>query len=319
MTIGIAVSGPMAGLAAFRALRAVEAVGRGAIGGFVSLVAVGADGNMVAAETQRGGCSALFGGGDPPRHIAKAGLAALMSSGPDRPEPLGQFTPADPSAGLVTGHRLPNMAGRGGVVPADAALRLLREGTDPQQAVQAALAADPETDAGLIVMDLGGRIALGNSAAVARRDDLGEALVSDEASGLQIGILHNSIFPHRALPMLAVSAAIDSVAPPDRCDGQAALLGVPLLRGPERSLALDADAAVESVTVTCDRWLGPGWEGSVVWRGDPVRQNGVEVGRVTREVYCVVRDGRIVGSRGGDRAGWRSNAGQEAAWNPARP
>ena len=37
MTIGIAVRGPGAGLAAFKALAAVEKIGRGAIGGFCLL------------------------------------------------------------------------------------------------------------------------------------------------------------------------------------------------------------------------------------------------------------------------------------------
>ena len=65
MTIGIAVTGPDAGLAAFEALRAVERVSRGAIGGFVSFVAIGAEGSLLRAQTQRGGTRTLFTRGFP--------------------------------------------------------------------------------------------------------------------------------------------------------------------------------------------------------------------------------------------------------------
>jgi hypothetical protein len=60
VTIGIAVRAPNAGQAAFEALRTVERVARGAIGGFVSFVAITADGRLLRAETQRGGTSTLF-------------------------------------------------------------------------------------------------------------------------------------------------------------------------------------------------------------------------------------------------------------------
>src|SRR3546814_12745762 len=71
MTIGIAVSGPLAGLAAFRALSAVERVGRGDIGGFASFVAISGAGGLLTADTQRGGTATLFGAkGTPPPAFA---------------------------------------------------------------------------------------------------------------------------------------------------------------------------------------------------------------------------------------------------------
>lgn len=307
MTIGIAVSGPSAGLAALRALGAVESVGRGAIGGFVSFVAIDAGGDLLFAETQNGGTGALFGGSSPRESLLSAPLAVLMASGPDRPEPLTQFTPADPRAGLVTGHRLPNMPGSNGVPPNIIALSKLQDGASPKQAVAAGLADDPEADAGLIAMDLSGRIALGNSDAVARRDDIGEALVEHNTSGLRIGVLHNSIFPRAALAQLAVSAAIDAVSPGDRVDGEALLTGVPLQRGETRSLVLGTDGAPEALVVTSTDWFGGRWEGSAVQRGDPVLRKGRIAGRITREVYCIVSDGKVIGGRGGERAGWRSS------------
>jgi hypothetical protein len=240
-----------------------------------------------------------------PERFAECRLAALMASGPDRPEPLIQFTPGDPRAGLVTGHRLPILPGPDGVPPNRIALTRLAEGATPEEAVAAGLAGNPEADAGLIAMDLDGRIALANSAAVQRRDDLGEALVHDEASGLRIGVLHNSIFPVSALAALAVSAASDAVSPPDRVDADAMLVGTPLAPGAERCLLLDRSGAALGVIVTEPEWFEGDWEGSPVQRGDPVLQEDRLVGRVTREVYGIVRDGRVVGGRGSERVGWR--------------
>lgn len=302
MTIGIAVSGPMAGLAALRALRAVECVGRGAIGGFVSFVVI-ADGKVLRAETQHGGSAALWGGADPPPVFAAAGLAGLMSSGPDRPEPLSAFAAADAEAGIVTGHRLPNMPDSGGTVPIEAALAGLRRGESPEASAEAALAGDPDGDAGLIAMDAAGRIALAETPAVASRDDRGGALVGEESNGLRMGVLHNSIFPGRALAALAVSAAMDAVAPEDAADAGAPLLGLRLRTGPR---ILEIDSAGRPLSLTAPAaWRKPSWEGSPVRRGDPVRRDGRDVGRVVSECFARAEDGVIVGARGPDLVTWR--------------
>jgi hypothetical protein len=77
MTVGIGIAGPRAGLAAWHALRAVEAVTRGMIGGFVSMAVLSANGEVLRAETQRRGSAGLFPGGDPPpARIAEAPAAA---------------------------------------------------------------------------------------------------------------------------------------------------------------------------------------------------------------------------------------------------
>src|SRR5690606_22937806 len=128
MTIGIAAHGPNAGLAVMRALAAVEAVGRGAIGGFVSFVALTEKGGAEWRSVQSGGSAALFGAGQHsmPSVLARARNAAVMSSGPNRPEPLCQFTPALEHVGLVTGHRMPNTIGVNGINLADEVLVLMR-------------------------------------------------------------------------------------------------------------------------------------------------------------------------------------------------
>ena len=101
MTIGIAAFGPKAGAGIIAGLGAVEKIGRGAIGGFVSLVVLTDDGRLLRASVQVGGSEALFSEELPPE-IAQAQCAGLISSGPNRPEPLSQFITAKIGVGIVT-------------------------------------------------------------------------------------------------------------------------------------------------------------------------------------------------------------------------
>lgn len=308
MTIGIAVTGRCAGLAAFEALRAVERVSRGAIGGFVSFVVIGAEGSLLRAETQRGGTRTLFTAGEttgvcPPPAFAEARYAALMSSGPDRPDPLAQFTPGDAKAGLVTGHRLPNMPGVDGTPLNQAVLRRLAGGSPPAQAVEAELARNPEADAGLIALNLDGAIHLANSAFVARRPDLGSALLQDRDSGGAVAVLHNAIHPHGGLAMLAACAALDRIGPLDRCDFEVELeAGLTLELADENCLHLDAGRRVERLTVTQQGWLGRHCQGAAVNFAAAVRRDGVLIGSTTSEPYCVAEDGRLLSISGQSRA-----------------
>ena len=306
MTIGIAVSGPGAAAAALAALAAVEAVGRGAIGGFVSLTAISGVGGLLTATTQRGGSAAVRASNPCGGALETARLVVLMSSGPDRPEPLTQFTPGDAQAGLVTGHRLPNMPAASGAPPNVTALRGMADGMTPERAIEAALSGDPDFDAGLIAMNLSGRIALANTPAVDSRDDLGAALVADAATGLAVGVLHNSIHPHRALADLAVAAAIDSISPSDRSDSEASVMGLAISDGaPGRRLVLDPRNGRPAGFIAADPvWRAGWWEGSPVRRGDPVVCGDTVVGRVCREAYCILSDGIVTGARGGDTVGW---------------
>src|SRR5437870_4273275 len=107
MTIGIAAHGSNAGLAVYKSLRAAERVGSGSIGGFATFAAITASGKLLRHATQRGGTSTLFldgeiTGTEPPSEVAAAPSAAVISSGPERPE-LEKLLTADPVAGLVTG------------------------------------------------------------------------------------------------------------------------------------------------------------------------------------------------------------------------
>ena len=307
MTIGIAAAGRRAGRAAFEALRAVEKVSRGAIGGFVSFVAISSEGTLLRAETQRGGTATLFTSGEstgiePPLAFAEAPFAALMSSGPDRPEPLAQFTPGNPEVGLVTGHRLPNMPGVDGVPLNQAVLQRLCGGCSPAQAIDAELSRNPQADAGLIAVDIQGRIQLANSAFVAKRPDLGSALLEDREIGATVGVLHNAIHPHGGLATLAASVALDQIAPLDHCDFEVELAsGLLLELGEENCIHLDSELRVERLTVTEKCWFAPKWHGAAISFAAAVRRDGLLVGSATSEPYCTAMDGRLLSFSGQDR------------------
>lgn len=304
MTIGIAVRGPSAGLAAFRALSAVEKVGRGAVGGFVSFVAITADGRLLRAETQRGGASTLFTDGEatgvePPVEIAHAQLAGLMSSGPDRPAPLSQFTPAASDIGLVTGHRLPNMPGVDGVALNRAVLTRMQGGEPAVHAAQHVLERNPEADAGIIALGLEGEAFIGNSVYVQRRGDLGCALMRNASSGSLVAVLHNAIHPHHAIADLAASIALDLMHPLDRGDFAIEIAaGTPIELGDVNALDVDGQGRAVRITVTQSGWLGPGRDGAVIDFAAEVRREGRTIGHTIAEPYCVTREGRLISLSG---------------------
>jgi hypothetical protein len=299
VTIGIAATGAQAGLAVFRALRAVERVGRGAIGGFASFVCITEAGALVRAETQRGGTATLFVDGEatgvaPPPAIAQARFAAVMSSGPDRPPPLAQFTPGDAAVGLVTGHRLPNMPGVDGGAVNVAVLDRMRAGASSREAALAVLARNPETDAGIIALDLAGGLVAANSDLVAARGDLGFALERDAATGAGVAVLHNAIHPAPGLAPLAAATALDAMNPPDRVDFHVTITaGTPVATGPANALVLGDDERVARIEVTRATFLTGTAHGAVIGPDAVVRRGDEVLGRPTSEPYAVVEDGVV--------------------------
>jgi len=302
MTIGIAACGPRAGLAVYRALAAVERVAEGAIGGFAAFAAIGADGVLHRAATQRGGSRTLFTAGErtgvePPGVVAEAPFAALMSSGPDRPEPLAQFVPAARGAGLVTGHRLPNAAGRAGRPLNRLVLEALEEGAGAREAVEAVLAAEPEADAGLIALDLHGGLHAANSARVGRRPDLGQALRS--AGGAQVAVLHNAISPMGSLAGLAADIALGVLRPPPAPAGAARVrAGTPLRPGAEARVLVDAGGCAIAVETPEAHLLAGRHNCAALYLHAAVVREGEVLGRLAFEPNVVVEDGRIVSLSG---------------------
>jgi hypothetical protein len=295
VTIGIAAFGPNAARAIVRALSAIEAVGRGAIGGFVSLVAITATGHVERRQTQQGGSALLFPGGPAsmPAIIADARIAGLMSSGPNRPEPLSQFTPADGQVGIVTGHRMPNTIGASGMNVNDEVLERMRGGEAPADAVRRVTAANPDVDAGLIALAIDGSIAAADTSSVARRGDTGRAMIGSASEGAAVAVLHNAIRPHRPIAALAAEIAMDILKPSDRCDGWITFRkGARALPGLANSVSVGADGLVDSITVENPRLLVGRWNFGIGYETPVVAANGA-VAALVYEPYMVLEDGRL--------------------------
>lgn len=288
MTIGIAASGPDAGDAVYAAVLGAELLGRGAIGGFAVFAVLDEHHAVRHCVTQRGGITAL----DIPQAWRQARIAAAISSGPDRPEPLVQFLPGQDGVGLVTGHRLPNQAGRGGIPLNSAALALMARGQPPQAAVDTVLALHPEMDAGLVAINVHGEIGQGNSVRVARRNDLGR--YRREEGSTRLAFLHNSIY---ARDNLAVEIADLAWAHLSGQIGQARFLAlsepVPMRHSDKDRVFIDAAGTIVALDTsnpnlpTIDRRSTAIYLATEVWRGER------HVGRVHTELYADIRQGTV--------------------------
>ena len=299
MTIGIAASGENAGLAVFRALRAVEAIGSGCIGGFVSFAAITGAGELVRATTQRGGTSTLFvvnerTGTDPPPDIASATIAALMSSGPDRPEPLAQFVAGDAGIGLVTGHRFAHARGANGVAFNQDVLDRMMGGVDIDDAVDGVLDENRHADVGLIGIDVGGNIHARNTDRVADRMDGGSAEHHEPAPGPSISILHNAIHPVAGIAAMAADIAMETMRPtwtPEFWIEASA--GLRVLPGERNVVRVDSDLCVLEIATTDLSLLRGRRDGSPIYIGSQVWQDGKCLGYTVFEPYVVLVDGVV--------------------------
>lgn len=289
MTIGIAAFGAAAGRAVFAGLAAVEAVGAGEIRGFGVFRALGPDGAQIDAETQDGGGLALRAALDRRGLLTAADaatVAALISSGPDRPAPLTQFLPGS-TAGLVTGHRLPNTVGAGGLPLNLAALRRLAAGEAPEAAIGAEVAANPELDAGLIAV-APGAVAVAETARVLRRNDRGRALLQLPGAAAGVAVLHNAIQPFEGLALLAAGAAravLEAALPP--LPAFRIVAGTRIEPGAEDGVWLDREGAVLRIAggnPGLARYRG--WTSSAVYLGTPVHRDGRRVGVTVGEARC---------------------------------
>lgn len=312
MTVGIAAAGPNAGQAVFEALAAVEKVAWGAIGGFATYAAIGIDPGSKNAvlhryETQRGGSATLFTEGErtgapPPPEVATARFAGVMSSGPDRPEPLSQFVPADAAVGLITGHRLPNGTGASGVPINIEVLEAVRRGQPLREAVDAVLDANPEADAGIIALDLAGRVYARNSDRVSRRPDLGHARREDAARGAVVEVLHNAIRPGPAIAALAAEIAMSAMTEDSvEANWVTVLAGTPIEAGRENAVLVGDDGIVRKV-LTTDRRIVTGRQNcAAIYLGARVQQGDQVLGTTTFEPNVTVEDGRILSLSGQSR------------------
>lgn len=306
MTIGIGAFGPNAGQAVFNALRAAERVGTGAIGGFATFAAITGDGRAIFSVTQRGGSATAFTEGEttgvePPADFATARIAAVISSGPDRPGDLRSFIPIDPAVGLVTGHRIPPTRGTNGTAMNADALARMKAGMTAAEAVEAVIAETPEGDCGLICIDLAGGVAFANTRRVLRRPDVGTALRRDAETGAAVAVLHNAIRPHQATADLAAAIALETMVADVAPRGWITLAaGTEIGMGEENAVFCDAAGRSLRVTTT-DPSVGIRGElGAAVYLASMVYLDGKPVGRTAFEPITTIENSRIVRFSGKD-------------------
>ncbi|MBV7483513.1 hypothetical protein [Bordetella sp. BOR01] len=283
MTIGIAASGPRAGAAVRAAVLGAELLGRGAIGGFAVYAVLDEHGRPHYCTTQRGG----IGHAAIPEAWLDASVAAAISSGPDRPEPLVQFLPGAEGVGLVAGHRLPNRPGADGVPLNQAVLSRLAAGQAPQQALDAVLAANAEADAGLVAVSARGELGWGNSARVARRSDRGEAHRRD-ASG-SLALLHNSIYsyvPQGLADALAELAWAQIQGRPAGWQFLALRAPVAIRPAARDRVLVDAAGAIVALETADPHVPMLNRRGTAIYLGAEVWLGERKVGRIATELYA---------------------------------
>jgi hypothetical protein len=299
MTIGIGATGAYAGLAVFRALEAAERVGTGAIRGFAVFAAIDANGDLRIAQTQRGGTTTLFTDGEatgvlPPQDIAEARFAVVMSSGPDRPEPLMQFIAADPQTGLVTGHRLPNTLGPDGVAVNTAVLTCMARGMSAHAALDAVLEASPDVDAGMIALGANAGIAARNSALVDRRPDLGAARREGKDGTTVVEVLHNAIHPHATLAPLVADIALAIMSPAQPVTGEISVAaGTPVVHGDRNRVFVDARGCAVRIETENASLTSGRHNCAAIYLGSEIVRDGAVIGTTLFEPNVMVQDGTI--------------------------
>lgn len=300
MTIAIGAYGKNAGLAIFKGLQAAEAVGEGAIRGFAMLVVITPSGGLMRYGTQRGGTRTLFTDGEitgvePPNEVRGAIAAALISSGPDRPEPLAQFLTADAEAGLVTAHRVPQGPSINGIPLNVEVLELLKAGKSAQEATESVLLQNPYGDVGFITIDRYGGLHVQNSPRVQKRSDLGFAYRKDDDTGAKLAVLHNAIEPHPSLAQMVADLGFRQMVEAKPVLGWFTLTAdTPIIYGIVDAVEID-EAGMAQKIITSDRTFTDRERSGVgIYLHSLVRQNGRVLGKTLFEPICTVRGGRLL-------------------------
>lgn len=289
MTIGIVAYGPRAGRAVLEGLAAAERVGRGAISGFVSLAVLGTDGTPRRAATQENGTRGL---GTLPEDTMAAPVAAVMSSAPNRPEPLALFVAGAHGIGLVTGHRFPNMPGRSGVPLNREILDRMAAGSSPAAAVAAVIAGNEEADAGVIAIDTKGRLGSADTRRLARLADCGSARLGSRRAGALVAVRHNGIRPARGLAWVVAEVAFAALRGETAPEGWTELrAGVPVVAADADRIMVDARGVATLLEVSGG--LGAGTRHIGMGSGVPVFAGSTCLGFTTYEPFLVVRDGML--------------------------
>ena len=292
MTIGIAAFGPNAALGIISGLDAVEKIGRGAIGGFVSIVALNEKGELIRFASQDGGAKILFTN-DLIYRIKGVRLAGLISSGPNRPEPLSQFIAAKPGVGIVTGHRMPQTKSSNGTALNSLVLQNMEKGMHPQQAIDVVTATHPNADAGFIAFSIDGDIGQGNCALVSMRSDQGLGSLSVNKEVAWVSTIHNSISPSGLIVTLANQVTLDTMLSSDlESEWITIEAGIKLELGAEPRVYVGSNGKINRIIVAHGDYL----KGQrSIGLGDmvPVVSGSTQLGWLGYEPFLIVENGRI--------------------------
>ncbi|MDF1584787.1 DUF6963 family protein [Marinimicrococcus flavescens] len=295
MTMGIGARGPRAGAAICAALAAVERVASGEIGGFAVLAALAGGEEVVRLETQRMGLAGALANAYPEtrRRFEAASVAALITSGPDRPVPLAQFLPGS-SRALVTGHRLPNIAGADGRPMNQRLLERLDAGIEPAAALDELLRAEPESDAGFIVVTPA-RLVAGNTGRVRRRPDARLAQRASLLLDAEVAVLHNAIRPAECLAGLAAAVALEAMETAAEARPMLDLVaGTAIEAAAEDAVEIDAQRRIRRILSANPALpLAERWTGAAVYPGSLVLLDGKCIGRTIGEAWALVGGGRV--------------------------
>ena len=292
MTIGIVAFGPNAAAGILAGLHTVETNGRGAIGGFVSLAALTKDGRLLRASIQDGGSQKLFGT-DMPTEIAQARLVGLISSGPNRPEPLSEFIAAEPGVGIVTGHRMPQTRVDHGIALNAKVLAAMKMGAHPQVAVDQVIALHPETDAGFLACSTDGCLGSGSTQSVLARGDQAVGMLESTSVAARVASIHNAIAPSNLISSLTNQVALDAMLRPDTPVGWVKVVsGIALEQGAQAQIHIGSDGNAERIFVPKGHFLTGNWS---VGLGDKVAvmASGQRIGWLGYEPFMTVKDGQV--------------------------
>ncbi|MET1416415.1 hypothetical protein ABVF61_29385 [Roseibium sp. HPY-6] len=293
MTVGIAATGPNAGAGVLAGLRATEAIGQGAIGGFVSLAVLTKDQQLFRSETQTDGASGLLQK-ELPENMLGAPFAALISSGPNRPVPLAQFVAAKPGVGLVTGHRFPQIPADDGIPLNAHVLAAMERGQSPQMAIDAVVDRFPDHDAGFVALSIDGTIAAGNMPAVLLRRDHGCSSRTLQSPPVSVATIHNAIHPIRVLADMINDIVLEEMLRPPAAEHWiTASQGIRLIRGQRAEIHINRDEEVVQI-LHPQAMQHP--DPVPFGLGDQVRiiLNGRDIGWLGYEPFMIVKDGVIM-------------------------
>lgn len=306
MTIGIAAVGKNAGLAVWKALNSVEKVSKGSIGGFATFVIFDEEGKLEYFCTQRGGSRTLFIEGDsistyPPKEVIEARIAGVVSSGPDRTEPLENILPAKNGVGFVTGHRFPRAIGKDGFPVNEQVLDNMEKGESALIAVKKVMDKNPNIDSGLIAVDLDGNIGAQNSQKVEKRP--GFASASIEREGAKVVVFNNEIYPSTVTANLAAEIAMEIM-----CKDQQEKIKIILNSGLKVELAsedkviINEDNIITKIFITDETMLKGKTGGMVPYLGSQVIRNGKKIGELKTEPFINLDNGVIKEFKGNTKS-----------------